>query len=150
MFKVGSAGIRKQLKWSRRSAHTHISFSIANLTEQLVLYQNEIQWDKHQRARLCVTIGIRCSSAGGYQTALHCCGRPLLDWGWIACIRRNASCTEPRCPYRDGSVRIHVPCHPYCICKLANTGHKYIKAELYKSTLFRRFLIFFFSFFKNH
>ncbi len=24
-----------------------------------------------------------------------------------------ASCTEPRCLYRDGSVRIHVPCHPY-------------------------------------
>ncbi len=39
--------------------------------------------------------------------------RPLLDWGWIACIRRKASCTEPRSLYRDGSVRIHVPCHPY-------------------------------------
>ncbi len=25
--------------------------------------------------------GIRCSSAGGYQTALHYCGYPLLDWG---------------------------------------------------------------------
>ncbi len=50
-----------------------------------------------------------------YQTALHCCGRPLLDWGWIACIRRKASCTEPRCLYRDGSIRIHVPCHPYNI-----------------------------------
>ncbi len=44
---------------------------------------------------------IRCSSAGGYQTALHCCGRPLLDWGWIACIRCKASCTKPRCPYRS-------------------------------------------------
>ncbi len=41
------------------------------------------------------THGIRCSSAGGYQTALHRCGRPLLDWGWTACIRRKASCTEP-------------------------------------------------------
>ncbi len=60
----------------------------------------------------CATHGIRCSSAGGYQTALHYCGRPLLDRGWIACIRRKASCTEPRCPYRGGSVRIHVPCHP--------------------------------------
>ncbi len=26
----------------------------------------------------------------------------------IACIRRKASCTEPRGPYHDGSVRIHV------------------------------------------
>ncbi len=36
MFKVDSAGIRKQLKWSRRSkrarTRTHISSSIANLT----------------------------------------------------------------------------------------------------------------------
>ncbi len=38
----------------------------------------------------------RCSSAGGYQTALFYCGRPLLYWGWIACISRKASCTEPR------------------------------------------------------
>ncbi len=60
----------------------------------------------------CATHGIRCSSAGGYQTALHYCGRPLLDWGWIACISCKASCTEPRCLYRDGSVRIHVSCHP--------------------------------------
>ncbi len=60
----------------------------------------------------CATHGIHCSSAGGYQTVLYYCRRPLLDWGWIACIRRKASCTEPRCPYRDGSVRIHVPCHP--------------------------------------
>ncbi len=59
------------------------------------------------------TRGIHCSSAGGYQTALHYCRRPLLDWGWIACFRCKASCTEPRCPYRDGSVRIHVSCHPY-------------------------------------
>ncbi len=60
----------------------------------------------------CATHGIRCSSAGGYQTALHCCGRPLLDWGWIACIHCKASCTEPRGPYRDGSVLIHVSFHP--------------------------------------
>ncbi len=32
--------------------------------------------------------------------------------GGIACIRCKASCTEPRCPYRDGSVRIHVSFHP--------------------------------------
>ncbi len=42
----------------------------------------------------CATHGIRCSSAGCSQTALHCCGRPLLDWGWIACIRHKASCTN--------------------------------------------------------
>ncbi len=30
-------------------------------------------------------------------------------------IRCKASCTEPRCPYHDGSVRIHVSCHPYCL-----------------------------------
>ncbi len=41
----------------------------------------------------CATHGIRWSSAGGYQTVLHYCGRPILDWGWIACIRRKASCT---------------------------------------------------------
>ncbi len=40
--------------------HTqHISSSIANLTEQLVLYQNKIQWTKHQCALLCVTVGTR-------------------------------------------------------------------------------------------
>ncbi len=39
--------------------HTHISSSIANLTAQLVLYQNKIQWAKHQRARLCVTVRTR-------------------------------------------------------------------------------------------
>ncbi len=27
----------------------------------------------------CASHGIRCSSAGGYQTALHYCGRLLLD-----------------------------------------------------------------------
>ncbi len=26
-----------------------------------LLYQNKIQWAKHQRGRLCVTVGIRCS-----------------------------------------------------------------------------------------
>ncbi len=54
------------------------------------------------------THGIRCSStgAGVYQPALHYCGRR------IACIRRKASCTEPRGPYSDSSVRIHVPCNP--------------------------------------
>ncbi len=36
---------------------------------------------------------------------------PPSGWGGgvIACIHRKASCTEPRCPYRDGSGQIHVP-----------------------------------------
>ncbi len=38
------------------------------------------------------------AGAGGYQTALHYCERTLLNWGRIACIRRKASCTEPRGP----------------------------------------------------
>ncbi len=37
---------------------------------------------------------------------------PPSGLGWIVCIRHKASCTEPRCLYRDGSVRIHVSCHP--------------------------------------
>ncbi len=68
--------------------------------------------NRHMVTLKRATRSIRCSSAGGFQTALHYCRRPLLDWGWIACIRRKASCTEPRGPYRDCSVRIHVPCHP--------------------------------------
>ncbi len=66
-----------------------------------------------QNQHKCATHIIRSSSAGGgaYQTALHYCKRPLLDGGGggIACIHRKASCTEPRCPYRDGSGQIHVP-----------------------------------------
>ncbi len=38
---------------------------------------------------------------------------PPSGLGWIACIRCKASCTEPRCLYRDGLVRIHVSFHPY-------------------------------------
>ncbi len=57
----------------------------------------------------CATHGIRCSSAGGYQTALHCCGAPFWIGGWIACIRRKASCTELRCTYRDGTNTCIVP-----------------------------------------
>ncbi len=37
---------------------------------------------------------------------------PLSGLGWIACIRCKASCTKPRCPCHDGSVRIYVPCNP--------------------------------------
>ncbi len=100
--------------WGGGSAkmRCRIDFGGQNKYIFFYIYQNKIQWAKHQHGGLCVTVSIRCSSAGGYQTALHCCGRPLLDWGWIACIRRKASCTELRCLYRDGSIRIHVPCHP--------------------------------------
>ncbi len=47
--------------WKKNSASEtrHISSSIANLTAQLVLYQNKIHWTKHQRTRLCVTVGMR-------------------------------------------------------------------------------------------
>ncbi len=61
------------------------------------------------------THSIPCSSAGGYQTVLHYCERPLLVWEWVVCIRRKASCTEPRGPYRDGSGRIHLPGNPYIL-----------------------------------
>ncbi len=81
----------------RTHTHTkHISSSIANLTEQLVLYQNKIQWVKHQRGRLCVTVGIRCSSAGGYQTALHCCGAPFWIGGELPVF-----VVKPHAPNRD-------------------------------------------------
>ncbi len=53
---------------------------------------------------------------------------PSSGLGWIACIRRKASCTEPRCMYRDGSVRIHVPCHPYCLWILLSYIYIYIYA----------------------
>ncbi len=69
MFKVDSAVIRKQLKWSRRSArthththtHTHNTSVPALLTWQhsWYFYQNKIHWTKHQRTRLCVTVGMR-------------------------------------------------------------------------------------------
>ncbi len=63
------------------------------------------------------THGIRSSSAGagGYQNSIALLRAPpsgLGGGGGIACIRPKASCTEPRGPYRDDSVRLHVPCHP--------------------------------------
>ncbi len=175
MFKVDSAGIRKQLKWSRHAfirthAHTHTHTHTQNTSVpallKLALYQNKIQtsaraplchrWNwsikpiiyiinnslafryvtsqiwkyygifgfvlnerelgytstklhftnswVHKLLRYtplsvyvrdsfristwslsrgfvfkCATHGIRCSSAAGYQTALHYCGRPF----WI-------------------------------------------------------------------
>ncbi len=62
----------------------------------------------------CATHGIRCSSAGGYQTALHYCSRPLLDWGWIACIRHKASCIEPRV-YRVCVPCVHIRVYRICV-----------------------------------
>ncbi len=54
------------------------------------------------------THGICCSSsAGGYQTALHYCGRPLLDWGELPVfiVRHRTEMSV--------SVRYeYVPCHP--------------------------------------
>ncbi len=51
----------------------------------------------------CATHGIRCSSAGGYQTALHYCGRPLLDWGELPVF-----VVEPHAPNRDvRTVTVH-------------------------------------------
>ncbi len=90
MFKVDSADIRKQLKWSRHT-HTHMLARTCTRTHTSVpalltwqpvgklLYQNKIQWAKHQRGRLCVTVGIRCSSAGGYQQRCIAAGAPF----WI-------------------------------------------------------------------
>ncbi len=189
MFKVDSASIRKQLKWSRWHTHTHtkhISSSIANLTaswyfikikysepnisaaasvsplerdwstkpiiyiniclafryvtSQIWKYYGIFGFMPNERGRIhehkapfrkqlsaqtfkVYSFVSLCErrvqnqhmvTVWGRPLALQYCGRPLLDWGgWIACICRKASCTEPRCPYRDGSVRIHVPCHPY-------------------------------------
>ncbi len=196
MFKVHYSGIRKQLKWSRRSAHTHahththttkhtlvpalltwqrswffikIQYSEPNISAPTSVSQLERDWStkpivyiinnslafryvtskiwkyygifgfvknergsihehkapfrKHFNAQafkvysfvsLCERRGqnqymvhclvgfvFMCTTlvAGSYQTALHYCRRPPSGLGWIACIRRKASCTEPRCPY---------------------------------------------------
>ncbi len=126
MFKVDSAGIRKQLKWSRHThahtltharthahsrthahththtrahthSHTHISSSIANLTSSW--YFIKIKYSEPN---------ISVPARHGWHSLFFCwrlsnsvalLRRPLLDWGWIACISRKASCTEPRCPY---------------------------------------------------
>ncbi len=42
---------------------------------------------------------------------------PPSGLGWIACIRCKASCTEPRCPYHDCSVRIHQGSYRNCKMK---------------------------------
>ncbi len=62
----------------------------------MVLYQNKIQWAKHQRTRLCVSVGICCSSAGGYQTALRCCGAPFWIEGELPVF-----VVRPHAPNRD-------------------------------------------------
>ncbi len=47
------------------------------------------------------THGIRCSSLVVIKQRCIA-ATPPSGLGWIACIRCKASCTEPRCPYRDG------------------------------------------------
>ncbi len=56
----------------------------------------------------CATHGILCSSAGGYQTALHDCGRPY--WmGWIACV--HSFVVRPHAPNREvRSVMVRYEC----------------------------------------
>ncbi len=44
----------------------------------------------------CATHGIHCSSDGGYQRVLHCCVRPLLDWGELPVF-----VVRPYAPNRD-------------------------------------------------
>ncbi len=39
---------------------------------------------------------------------------PLLDWGWIACIRRKASCIEPRV-YRVCVPCVHIRVYRICV-----------------------------------
>ncbi len=58
--------------------------------------------------------GIRCSSAGagGYQTVLHYCGCPLLDWGGelpVFIVRPHA----PNREVRTVTVRYEYMYHPY-------------------------------------
>ncbi len=121
-------------KWERGRIHEHKT----PFRKQLRVQAFSIllcQWETHSESAhghclvgfvfKCATHGIRCSSPGGYQTALHYCRHPLLDWGWIGCIRCKASCTKPRCPYRDGSVWIHVSLHPYYSILEVSMSHKY-------------------------
>ncbi len=68
--------------------------------------------------------GIRCSSAGGYQTVLHYGVCPLLDWGWLACICRKASCTEPRGPYCVGLVGMNTCTVPPLKCTFPFIGYQ--------------------------
>ncbi len=54
----------------------------------------------------CATHGIRCHSLLFWwrlSNSVALLRAPPSGLG-IACIRHKASCTEPRCPYRDGSV----------------------------------------------
>ncbi len=54
---------------------------------------------------------------------------PPSGLGRNSCFHCKASCTKPRGPYRDGSVRIHVPCHPiyiiYIVAGRANDKHSW-------------------------
>ncbi len=55
--------------------------------------------------------------------------RPLLDWGWTACIRCKASCTEPRCPYSDGTNTCTVPPLIYIYKYIKYTHRGYIHVQ---------------------
>ncbi len=80
--------VRKSLKYSLLSVYVRDAFRIST-------------WSLS--SGLCFQV---CNS----QHSLFFCWRlsnsvallrsPLLDWGWIVCIRRKTSCTEPRGPYR--------------------------------------------------
>ncbi len=49
--------------------------------EKKLIYYAQFLFIYFEQTVVCVTVGIRCSSAGGSQTVLHRCGRPLMDWG---------------------------------------------------------------------
>ncbi len=92
--------VRKPLKYTYFSVYMRYAFRISTWSlSRGLCFQVRNSWHS-------------LFFSGSYQTALNCCERPLLDWGWIACIRCKASCTEPRGLYSDGSVRMHVLCHP--------------------------------------
>ncbi len=98
---------------TRARTHTHartlayISSSIANLTASWCFIKI-----KYSEPNISAPASHRWHSlffCWRLSNSVALLRAPLLDWGWIACIRRKASCTEPRCLYRDGSIRIHVP-----------------------------------------
>ncbi len=70
------APFRKQL-----SAQSFKVYSFVSLCERRVQNQHmvTVQWALFSSAQLMAIA--RCSYTGSYQTALHYCGRNLLDWG---------------------------------------------------------------------
>ncbi len=108
----------------RGRIHEHKAPFRKQLTAQAFkVYSFVSLWERHafRISTWSLSRGLCFQVRNSWHLLFFCCrlsnsvallGAPLLDWGWIACIRCKASCTEPRCPYRDGSVRIHVSCHP--------------------------------------